>query len=210
MHLTNQPSCSCSDFNEYGSWTMCKHILFVLMFGHDINDVEFLKKVTFTDEELIKILATKLNKDVVREKDKKTRSRKEEVEEAKRAREKRDAILRNNSHFNDQQVVSLRIKTEKSVKCTGRYCKKVINIGDTCLQVDGCISIPFGSSNYAEKQSKWFCPLIGCLSKPHVWTNVKLPTEIKKCDLVSDAVHTLLVNDLKKLTLIAQNCNVIS
>ena len=114
LHLKNrckdpsldQPSCWCSDFSEYGSWTKCRHILFVLMFEHEIDDVKFLKKVTFTDEDIIKILAIKLNREVVREKGKKTRSRKEEMEDTKRAREKRDAILRNNSHFNDKRRVS--------------------------------------------------------------------------------------------------------
>ena len=159
------------------------------MFGHKIEDSDFLAKVTYTDEEIVFILSQEIDSSVMQEKSKKKRS--------SNKRQDREAILKNDPHYNDPQVVTLLVKSKRSAKCSGHNCRKIFQIGDTCLMVDGCISIPY-EQNLAKKQQQWFCPSVSCLKKPPVWTNIRFPLEIKKGDLVSDVVYDTLNNDLQQ------------
>ena len=68
------------------------------------------------------------------------------------------------------------------------------------------LTCSYTNTNYAQKQDKtrqekWFCPSIGCLSKPPVWTNIRFPTEIKKGDLVSDILFDTLNADLQRTSM---------
>ena len=39
VYICTEPSCSCSDFNTYGMRSLCKHILFVLLFALEVTDI---------------------------------------------------------------------------------------------------------------------------------------------------------------------------
>lgn len=185
VHVTMQPSCTCKDVQKFGTYTHCKHILFVLIFGHGITDPEILKKVSYTEKEIQEIVSKTVNTNFVKVKEKKPRSTKAQ----------REDILRNDPHFNDPQDATLHIKTGQSAKCSGMNCKKVYEVGATCVKIDGSISIPYQQS-FAKKQVKYFCPSLECLKKPPVWTNIRFPTEIKKAVLVSEALADYLNEEL--------------
>ena len=56
VRICTQPSCSCPDFNRYGSKVFCKHILFVLYFALGVTDIDKLNKFGFQADEVSEIL----------------------------------------------------------------------------------------------------------------------------------------------------------
>ena len=54
--ICTQPSCSCPDFTRYGSKVFCNHILFVILFGLDISDVDVLDTIAFQADHIDEIL----------------------------------------------------------------------------------------------------------------------------------------------------------
>ena len=56
VHICTQPSCSCPDFNTYGIRSLCKHILFVLLFALEMTDINILDKTEFETHEVVNFL----------------------------------------------------------------------------------------------------------------------------------------------------------
>ena len=92
--ISNQPSCSCSDYTKFGKQAHWNHILFVFMHGHGVTDTSLFTNLQFTDEQLDNIFfVTPLNKQVIQPK--------EPAKRLSSAKEKRNAILTGHPNFND-------------------------------------------------------------------------------------------------------------
>ena len=185
-----QPSCTCKDNDRFGSYTHCKHILFVLMFGHGVTDETILGKVTYTEAETRDILSSTVNKTYVKESEPVKR----------RSKAQREDILRKNINYSDPQIAVLHLKTGQSAKCSGMGCNKILQIGENTIKIDGCISIIYQQS-FAKKQVKFFCPSVDCLKKPPVWTNIRFPTKVEKTESASDALAAIINDELSKASM---------
>ena len=119
----------------------------------------------------------------------------------KDAKAKQDEILKKNAHYNDEQVVSLHLKSGRSAQCSGMGCSAIFQIGTPCLKVEGCISIPRNQS-FARKENKFFCASLDCIKTPPVWTNIRFPTKIKRIGNVSDAQADALNNELSSSSMV--------
>ena len=100
--------------------------------------------------------------------------------------------------YNDPQTYTLHYKTAQSAKCSAWKCDKVFQLGDTCVKVEGGISIVYGK-DFAKGQTLYFCPNVACLRKPPVWTNIRFPDTIEchypekmpvLLQTLNDEVHT--------------------
>ena len=115
--ISNQPSCSCADYSKNGKQAHCKHILFVLMYGHGVTDTSLFKNMQFTDQHLTKFFATPVSELVIKSK--------EPAKRSSSAKAKREEILKGHPNYNDVQTYEVHHKASKSAKCHGFGCKSV-------------------------------------------------------------------------------------
>ena len=124
VHICTQPSCSCSDFNTYGMRSLCKHILFVLLFALEVTDINILDKTEFQTHEVLNFLK-KSNIDPAF-KAKKAIGTAAKKKSAAQFRE----ILNAHSDNNAPQTFEHVVKINRSISCSGLNCKTPILVGD--------------------------------------------------------------------------------
>ena len=56
VYICTQPYCSCPDFKTYGMRSLCKHILFVLLFALEVTHINILDKIEFQTHEVLNFL----------------------------------------------------------------------------------------------------------------------------------------------------------
>ena len=124
VHICTQPSCSCPDFNTYGMRSLCKHILFVLLFALEVTDINILNKTEFQTHEVLNFLK-KSNIDPAF-KAKKAIGTAAKKKSAAQFRE----ILNAHSDNNAPQTFEHVVKINRSISCSGLNCKTPILVGD--------------------------------------------------------------------------------
>ena len=175
VRICTQPSCSCPDFTRHGSKIFCKHILFVLLFGLDISDVDVL------DQRLLLVVFQADHIDeILRKTDVDPQFRKMKNKKGKNLGTTRlKQIINSHENANEDHIFTLQFKEGPSAKCNGFNCKKILQIGTRCIKVDGALTVPF-AKDYALKQLYYFCPKINYFNTPPVWSNVRQPVNIVK------------------------------
>ena len=128
VRIGTQPSCSCPDFNKFGSKVNCKHILFVLVFGLDVTDVKLLDSRSFQADQIKEIL---MKTDISEEFKMGKRKKENQIRRQKAGFQR---ILDSHTQVNDPQVFT---------HAVGRIVKKVITIGSPCIKVDGALTVPY-------------------------------------------------------------------
>ena len=53
VQVCTQSSCSCPDSNTYGMRSLCKHILFALLFALEMTDINILDKTEFQTQKVV-------------------------------------------------------------------------------------------------------------------------------------------------------------
>ena len=131
--------------------SLCKYILFVLLFALEVTDINFLSKTAFQTHDVLNFLK-KSNMDLAF-KAKKAIGTAAKKTSAAQFRE----ILNAHSHNNALQTFKHVFKINRSISCSGLNCKTPIMIGDRCVKVDRALSVPFGVE-YAAKSCSSSAP----------------------------------------------------
>ena len=187
VNICSQPSCSCKDFSLYGSKTLCKHILFILLYVYNVTDLTTLSSLDFGQnqiEDFFKISSVdqQFMKKKVRAQKKKNKNDFQE-------------ILCTHSNFNDPQVYKYHLKNGRSAKCSGMNCTTILQPGTACVKVDGAISVQY-EQNFAIKRTFYFCANSQCVMTPPVWSNIRRPSELLQGPNTSDAIFETLLESL--------------
>ena len=161
VKICNSPSCTCPDFQRYGTRVFCKHLLFALVVFLNIDD-NLCKSAVFIGDEDLKII---LQREV------KPRFLLPVMNINWRSREESLGILQQNKNYHNEQTYILHYKESRSANCLGKNCKKKLEIGSLVsrwLEV----TVPY-QQNRAVKQVYYFCPKDAYLRSAQFWCNVR-------------------------------------
>ena len=162
--ICNTPSCTCPDFRKNGSKSLCKHILFVLIFVLRCCDQNMYKQ-HIGDDDLKQIL-------MIKDVDKRFMANIAKNDISSQTITK---AFQSHPLYNKEQICTLHIKKDRCAKCRG--CKKVLTIDCLVIKVDGALTVPFGKS-VAVPQLFYLCPVRECFKTTPNWCNIKTPTTI--------------------------------
>lgn len=165
--VTNTPSCTCRDFEINKSKSVCAHIIFavcVVLGGSDLD--ESLKSRYLDDENLERIISQNIDTSHLQKK------------KPRRSRALIQDILRKDSKFYDEQVLTLMLKSG-SREATCRTCRNVIRPGILCFKLTGALAVEY-EKDCAVGRAFYFCSNEHCISAPKpVWTNIRNPVAYK-------------------------------
>lgn len=159
--ICNTPSCTCPDNQRNGKKVFCKHIIFVLNSVMEANESVFINGVSIADDSLKELFekAPKKVPDVFLQ-----------PSNFKVQTQSVEDILQSHPLFGQTQLVTVIKKIQRSAKC--RSCKKKLEIGELCLQIEGALNVPYGQSS-AVGERIYSCPRKVCITKMPRWTNVR-------------------------------------
>jgi len=82
-------------------------------------------------------------------------------------------------------------KEARFAKC--RACRLQLNVGDSVLKIEGCITIPYGKSE-AVPETVYSCPNPTCIGRMPKWTNVRKVENIVFHDSILDSEKNEILN----------------
>ena len=137
---------SCPDYQKMVTKFAVSIFVVIHVLGSS-NCSDSLREKYFADSELTEIFEEAgKHVDVAYSQEKSIRPKKKDFSD----------ILKTHKDFNELQTWTLHIKQLRCAKCTSPNCKKQINRGDECLQVNGALTVPY-SSNKPVQQKFYFC-----------------------------------------------------
>ena len=93
--------------------------------------------------------------------------------------------LNNHENVNDEQICTIQLKENRSAKCSGLSCKKILQRGTPCIKVDGALTVPYGKE-VAMKQLFYFCATRECFTRPPVWSNIRPNVDIRGGETITE------------------------
>lgn len=133
--ICSSPSCTFLDFKKNGLEVYCKHILFVLLYPLDRNEIECSFTRSIGGADLRSILEKTIDARY--------------FNQAKKSHRKDyKTILADYPSYNNVQLFTIHHKLLKYTKCQG--CKDLLLISELSIKVDGALRIPLGTKKAAE------------------------------------------------------------
>ena len=168
-----------------GQKVPCKHLIHLLSSLYQISDETQMKKLYYTEDEIRTLFQAKHINDIPPQFIQTTTKKATTTSNKKQ-------ILQSHPLYNAIQTWKIINKKGKSVKCSNHGCKKELQIGTICLQVEGAIEIAWEKSYAKPRDFFYFCPSVNCAKSAPRWTNIRYPQNI----LVDSYVHSSVVANL--------------
>ena len=184
VQISSVPSCTCSDFRDYGTKVFCPHILFILLVVLKGNDLKEAMKNRFLSDDYVKNLLS----NQVEEKFKISNAQRRE-----RRHKDFPAILQRHEDYEKAQTWRAHKKSVRAANCTNYKCKASLKRGTDCLVVDA-LTVRFDQEK-ASPQLFYYCLNSSCHKHQPKWTNIRGMTEeyfVNETDIEQSQILKLL------------------